>query len=288
MRNNFGLRIVRGFVIFLLLLWSLGPILVGLATSFSTQTELNQVPAPLWPRHPNLAAYRALLSSNSSMPDLPNVTSEMRAFGTSLRNTLLAVLGTVAVTLVVCILAAYALKRFRFPGRNIIFYAIIATITVPAFALVAPLFRIISDLKLLDTYTGLVLIYLSALGPFSLWLFYNYIGDLPVEIEEAAMVDGANRMQTFLHIVLPEMIPGIAALTAILTLSVWGQFFLPLLFAPTLATKPVTVLITEFVGKYNRNVPVISAAGILALIPPAIVAIGLNRYIRGMLMGWER
>jgi len=288
MKKPIGAKIFRNLSIVLIVVWSVGPILVGLATSLSTQNELNQMPAPLWPTQINLSAYQALLSPNLESINAPTITSEIKSFGKAMRNSLVAVVGTVAVTLFVCIPAAYALRRLRFRGQNLLFYLIIATIAVPAFTLVAPLFRIISDLKLINTYTGLIVIYLSALGPFSLWLFYNYIGDLPVEVEEAAQVDGANRIRTFLFVVLPEMGSGIAAMVAILTLSVWGQFFLPLLFAPTLVTKPVTVLITEFVGKYNRNIPVIAAAGILAIIPPAIVAVGLNRYIRGMLVGWDK
>ncbi len=283
-----SLKILRVLVIIVLFLWSVGPILVGLATSLSTQTEITQVPAPLWPQKINLIAYESLLTSNTKVLSGTTIASEVKAFGTSMRNTIVAVVATVATALVVCILAGYAFNRLKFPGRRFLFYFIIGTLPIPAFTLLAPLFRIISDLKLTDTYFGLVLIYLSALSPLAIWLFYNYVGDLPIEPEEAAIVDGANRFQAFFYIVLPQMGSGIAAMTAILTLSVWGQFLLPLLFAPTLATKPVTVLITEFVGKYNANVPMISAAGIIALIPPAVVAIVLNRYIRGMLSGWER
>jgi multiple sugar transport system permease protein len=288
MRKKHGLTALGAVVLLLLLLWSLGPVLVGLATSLSTQRELTQVPAPLWPRHVDLSAYKALLMPDAEASPGVMVTSEVRAFGTAMRNTVAAALGTVVVALVVCILAGYAFNRLSFPGKKLLFALVICTLPVPAFALLAPLFRIISDLGLSGTYAGLILIYISALGPLAIWFFYNFVGDLPLEPEEAAMMDGASRLQAFIHVVLPQMGSGIAALTAILTLSVWGQFLLPLLFAPTLATKPVTVLITEFVGKYNANVPMLSAAGMLALIPPAIVAIVLNRHIRGMLSGWDR
>ena len=287
-RKRFMPDLVRTAVIAVLLLWSVGPILAGLATSLSTQTELNQVPAPLWPAHPEFGYYAALLNPNFTVPGSSSGASEVKSFAESMKNTLVETVATVAAVLVVCILAGYAFNRLRFPGRQILFYGVIATLTIPAFALLAPLFRLFSDLKLIDTYPGMVLIYLSALGPLAVWLFYNYTSDLPLEIEEAALVDGCNRWQSFLLVVLPQMVPGIAAVTAIEVLSVWGQFLLPLLFAPTLATKPVTVLITEFVGKYNTNIPLISAAGMLALLPPALVALFLNRYIRGILSGWDR
>ncbi len=277
--------LIRGLVIGMLVLWSVGPILAGLSTSLSTQTEINEVPSPLWPRHPNFSNFAALLAPNSSVS---GSTSEVRAFGRSLWNTLAATGTTTLIVLVVCVLAGYAFNRLRFPGKKALFYGVTITLTIPAFTLLAPLFRLISDLKLMDSLAGLVLVYLSALGPLAVWLFYNYVGDLPVEPEEAALVDGCNHWKSFLLVVLPQMAPGIAAVTAISVLSVWGQFLLPLLFAPTLATKPVTVLITEFVGKYSTNIPLISAAGIVALIPPALVALFLNRYIRGMLAGWGK
>jgi len=286
MKQSPAFKYLRYIAILVLLIWSVGPIFVGLSTSLSTQAEINKVPAPLWPPHPNFKGYQALLVPNSV--GNANISSEVSAFGKSMRNTLVATAMTVITVLFVCILAGYAFNRLQFPGRRFLFFFIIVTLPIPAFALLAPLFRIMSDLKLMDTYQGLVLIYLSAIGPLAVWLFYNYTADLPQEPEEAAMVDGCNRFQAFIYIVVPQMVPGIAALTAIVMLSVWGQFLLPLLFAPTLATKPVTVLITEFVGKYNANVPLISAAGMIALIPPAIVALFLNRYIRGMLSGWDR
>jgi multiple sugar transport system permease protein len=212
----------------------------------------------------------------------------VRAFMKGLRNTLVATTGTVAASLVLCVLAGYAFTRLRFPGRKLILYGIIVTLPIPTFALIAPLFRIMSDLGWVNTYHGLVLVYLSSIGPLVVWLFYNYMSDLPVEPEEAALMDGCNRVKALFYVVIPQMVPGIAAITAIAMLSAWGMFLLPLLFAPGPATKPATVMITEFVGKYTSSGPLISAAGILVLIPPAAVALALNRYIRGMLSGWNK
>ena len=165
--------------------------------------------------------------------------------------------------------------------------ALIVTLEVPVFALLAPLFQLMAGAHLIDTQLGLVLVYVSAQAPLAVWLLYNYCRELPQEPEEAALIDGCGRFAVFWRIALPQMRSGIAAVSAIVMLSVWGQFLVPLLFAPTIATKPVTVLITEFVGKYNSNQPLIVAAGMLALLPPAIVAIALNRQIRGMLSGWS-
>lgn len=279
--------VLRFVAVMILLIWSVGPILVAFSTSLSTLVEINKEGAPLFPRQPNLENYRVLLSPAASRAPGTNLPFQVKSFRQSLGNTAVATLATVIATLVICISAGYAFNRLRFPGRQFLLYAVIITLPIPAFALLAPLFRIISDLKLIDTYPGLVVVYLSSIGPLVVWLFYNYVGDLPIEPEEAALVDGCNRFQAFIYVVLPQMVPGVAAITAITMLSAWGQFLLPLLFAPTQATKPVTVLITELTGKYTSSGPLISAAGMLALVPPALVALFLNRYIRDMLSGFN-
>src|SRR5439155_23635536 len=108
----------------------------------------------------------------------------------------------------------------------------------------------------------------------------------PVEVEQAALVDGCTRFQAMVRIVIPQMASGIAAVAAVLFLSTWGEFLIPLIFATTSGTQPVTVTIAEFVGKYTINVPLMMAAGMMSLIPPAVVALFLNRHIRSMLAGW--
>ncbi len=269
-----------------IIIWSLAPIMVGFTTSISTQAEISSVPANWWPKHPTLGSYQALLFNKTQVLAGMNIESEYKSFGKSMLNTIIVNIESVAVILVTTILAAYAFARLRFPGRLAFYYSTIGTLILPLFVLVVPLFKLIANVGWMDTQAGLVTVYLSALAPLALWLFYNFVREIPSEPEEAALLDGCNHVQTFFKIVLPQMRSAIAALTAILMLSVWGEFIVPLLFAPTLNTKPITVLITEFVGKYARNVPMISAAGMLALIPPAIVAIILNRHIRGVLSGW--
>jgi multiple sugar transport system permease protein len=272
--------------IIFVVVWSLAPVLVGFITSISTQVEISAVPARWWPKEPTLGSYRGLLVNEPQMLVGMPIESEYKSFGKSMLNTVIVTVESVVVILITTILAAYAFARLRFPGRLLIYYATIGTLILPLFVLVAPLFQLISQLGWMDTQIGLTVIYFSALAPLALWLFYNFVREIPIEPEEAALIDGCNHFQAFYRIMLPQMSSGIAAMTAILMLSVWGQFLVPLLFAQTLATKPVTVLITEFVGKYARNIPMISAAGMLALIPPAVVAIILNRHIRGILTGW--
>jgi multiple sugar transport system permease protein len=193
-------------------------------------------------------------------------------------------MSTLAI-LCVAISAGYAFARLRFPGRGALFWAIVATTVVPVFTVVIALFGLMADAHLIDHTLGLVLVFVSTTTPLAMWLVCNHVKELPAEPEEAALIDGCTRWQAFWHVVLPQMRSGIAALSAIVMLSVWGEFLIPLLLTSTSASKPVTVLISEYVGKYTTNYPLLAAAGVLALLPPAVVALVLNRHIRGMLSG---
>jgi multiple sugar transport system permease protein len=274
-------RVARGIAILALIAWSLGPVAIGIATSLSAQTDVAAVPTRWLPRHITLDGYTALVSGTNSA----NAISESGTFPTAMINsaivTALATLGTLAVA----IPAAYSFSRLRFRFRKTLFWGILATMIVPVFTVVISLYRLMADLHLIDTKLGLTLVFISTLTPLAMWLLYNNIRELPVEPEEAALIDGCTRWKAFYRVVLPQMRSGIAAVSAILMLSVWGEFLIPLLLTSTLSAKPVTVLITEFIGKYTTNYPLLAAAGVLVLIPPAIVALVLNRHIRGMLSG---
>jgi multiple sugar transport system ATP-binding protein len=174
--------------------------------------------------------------------------------------------------------AGYAFARLRFPGRGVLFWTIIATIVVPVFTVLIALFGLMADADLIDRKLGLVLVFVSTTTPLATWLVHNHVKELPAEPEEAALIDGCTRWQAFWHVIVPQMRSGIAALSAIVALSVWGDFLIPLLLTSTSASKPVTVLIPEYVGKYTTNYPLLAAAGVLALLPPAVVALVLNRH----------
>jgi len=285
MRKSRAVRLVRAGTIVALLAWSLGPILLGVLTSVSTQAE---VQAGQWlPTSMNLSGFRALLSSGGATTTSGFVPSEIAAFGHAMLNSVVITLETTAVLLVLAVTAGYAFSRLRFPGRRVMFGSLVATLIVPALAVIVPLWRVMANLHLIGTQIGLLLIYVSANAPLAVWLMYVHARELPISVEEAALSDGCSRFQAFRLVVLPQLRGGIAAVAAIMALSVWGEFFIPLLFAPTAATKPVTVLITEFVGKYTTNQPLLAAAGILMLVPPALLAIILSRQIRGLLSGWS-
>ena len=269
-----------------LLAWSLGPVVLGVLTSVSTQRDVAATPTHLLPTAPTVTAFRSLLGgARAAGPVAAGTVSvdETQAFLRAVVNAGVSTGLTVLVVIAIAVTAGYAFSRLRFRGARVVLVTAIATLAVPVVAVLVPLFRMLADARLIDTQLGLVLVYSSATAPLAVWLFYNYCQDVPFEPEEAALLDGCNRWQALRHVVLPQLVPGIAALTAIVMLAVWGQFLIPLLFAPTSQTKPVSVLITEFSGKHQTDYPLVAAAGVLALVPPALIATVLNRSIRNML-----
>lgn len=277
-------RLLRAVTIAVIVLWSMAPVGLGILTSLSTQTDIQAIPVRWLPAHPTLDAYRSLLSGTSAIR-AGGTVSESGAFAHAVGNSAsLTLISTLAI-LCVAVSAGYAFARLRFPGRDALFWVIVTTIVVPVFTIVLALFQIMADAQLIDRELGLVLVFLSTTTPLAMWLIYNHVKELPTEPEEAALIDGCTRWQAFWHVVLPQMRSGIAALSAIIVLLVWGEFLIPLLLTSTSATKPVTVLIPEYVGKYTTNYPLLAAAGVLALLPPALIALVLNRHIRGMLSG---
>lgn len=274
----------RIVVVALLIAWSLGPVAIGVLTSLSTQPEVAAVPARWVPADPSFESYSALLGGKGGGGGgVAQTASDASAFSQALLNTALLTVVSTLVILVVAILAGYGFSRLTFKGSTPLLVIVLATLIIPLFTLVVALYRLMADLNLIDTHLGLILVFVSTLAPLGIWLFYNHCRELPPEPEEAALIDGCTRWQAFRRVVLPQMKSGIAALTAIIMLAVWGQFLIPLLLSSTSETKPVTVVITEFIGKFTTNYPVLTAAGVLAMIPPAVVALALNRHIRGML-----
>lgn len=279
-------RVARTLAITAIIAWSLGPVLVGVTTSVSTQADVQHVPTRWFPAHATGAAYRAFIEGKA-VPgsSTGGAASDPGDYKQALLNSVTTTVFATLAILVVSVLAGYAFSRLPFPGSRTTMWAIIGALLVPVFTIVVALFRVMADLHLIDTQFGLVLVFAATQGPLAMWLAYNQCKDLPRDPVDAALIDGCNQWQAFVKVALPQMRSGIAAMAAIFMLAVWGEFLVPLLLAPTLNTKPVTVNITELVGKYATNYPVLAAAGVIALIPPAIVALVLNRQIRGVLGG---
>ena len=261
----------------LILLWTLVPVYWALVVSLMKPVGLQSTPPSLIPRPFTLANYQSLLdgSSATSVPFLQ-----------ALRNSAIESLGTTAFTVTIALLAAYAFARWKFPGSNVLFLAILATIALPLYAVLIPLFQLTSQLHQVNTYRAVILINASASLPLATWLLRSHVAAIPRAIEEAARIDGARVLTVIWRITAPLIAPGLTAAAVFVFLTTWGAYLIPLAFAPTLHAEPITVLIPQYTTRYAENFGLQAAAGLIALIPPAAVVVWLNRYLlHGLLSG---
>lgn len=272
-RKPWGRRLGIAFI----LIWSLVPLYWALNTSLQTDAQITSKPAHYFPPSPTLHNYRSLLSGDGDIPD---------SIRRSTVNIFIECGAATIVTVLLATLAAYAFARMKFRGRNVLFYAVLATMAFPAYTTLIPLYRIMSDFGLVNTYTGIVLVYISGFLPLATWILHSYMSSLPISIEEAGQVDGATRMQVLWHIVLPLARPGIISTAIITFLFAWAQFLFPLVLSSDLSTQPLTVVIASLQGRHSVPFALLSSAGVFAIAVPAIIAVSLNRYIvSGLLSG---
>jgi multiple sugar transport system permease protein len=260
-----------------LVIWSIVPIYWAAKTSLQNENDAHARPAQYIPWHPTLDNYATLLSPDSTV-------------GSGIRRSMFNIvvecgLATI-VTILLATLAAYAFARMHFRGRTVLFYAVLATMAFPPYTTLIPLYRIMSDFGLVNTYTGIVLVYVSGFLPLATWVLHNYFSSLPSTIEEAGLVDGASRMQVLWYLLLPLALPGIISTALITFLFAWAQFLFPLVLSSDLSTQPLTVVIAALQGRHVVPTTLLSAAGILAIAVPAALALIFNRYIvNGLLAG---
>jgi len=267
----------RRIGILVILGWSLVPLYWTLNTSLQNDSQISAKPAHYVPPTPTLHNFSSLLSGDGSIPTTVRQSTV---------NIFIECGAATIVTVVLATLAAYAFARMTFRGRKLLFYAVLATMAFPAYTTLIPLYRIMSDFSLVNTYTGIVLVYVSGFLPLATWILHNYMSSLPKSIEEAGAVDGAGRMQVLWHIVMPLAIPGIISTAIITFLFAWAQFLFPLVLSSDDSTQPLTVVIAALQGRHTVPLSLLSAAGVFALAIPAVIAFALNRYIvSGLLSG---
>ncbi len=268
---------LRRMGVLFLLVWSLVPLYWVLNISLQTDAQISAKPANYLPPTPSLSNYLSLISGTGELPD---------AIRRSMLNISIECGVATIVTVLLSTLAAYAFARMQFRGRMILFYSVLATMAFPAYTTLIPLYRIMTAFGLVNTYTGIVLVYVSGFLPLATWIMYNYMSSLPISIEEAAQVDGASRMKVLWHVVLPLARPGIISTAVITFLFAWGQFLFPLVLSSDLSTQPLTVVIASLQGRHTVPFSLLSAAGVFAIGVPALLAVMLNRYIvSGLLTG---
>lgn len=253
------------------LVFFLGPFVWILTTSLKGNEDFFAFP-PVWlPPHPSLTHYHALFSRASGG----------RYFTNSLVVSTLSMLGA----LVVSIPTAYSIARWRF-GGGLLSVVLLVLRMLPAIALVIPVYIMYKALNLTNTYLGLVVIYTVLYIPFAIWLLVGFLREFPIEIEEAALIDGCSRLRALVSVVMPIIAPGLAVVALFAFIATWNEF----LFAVVLTgieTKTMMVLVTSFTsGGTDMFYGEASASVVLGVLPAFAVAVALQRYlVKGLALG---
>jgi multiple sugar transport system permease protein len=262
------------------LVFIFAPILWLFSASLSTQVELFQVPPHWIPQQPTFQNYLDIFFPSQAASSVP------RTFAVSLLNSLKIASAVTLICIVIGSLAAYALVRIPFKFNRTIQIGILGTRMIPEVSLVIPLFIIASSLDLINKPVVLIITYMSFALPYAIWMMAAFFQTVPVELEEAARLDGCTRLGILLRVVMPISIPGLISTAMFIFLLAWDEFFYALIFTSTLAAKTAPVAIAEFVGRYAVNVNGMMAGGIIAALPPVILGIIFQRYIvSGMTAG---
>lgn len=270
----------------LALFWALAPIYWVLVSSISTRTELYATPEKVWfPAEPTFQNYTDIFTTGPRYRAggfLP--TADLMRSG--VLNSINISLSTALLVTAIATGTGYVFARLKFRGKNLLFIYFMLMMTLPIWVSIITLYFVMSSLGLVDTIHGMVLILATQSLPLSIWLMTTYIREIPIEIQEAALVDGGNRWQILWSIIFPLARPGMAAVFLITLLNTWNNFLVPLIFSRTTSSQPMTVVLTLFIGQYEVAWEAMSAAAVITMIPPLILALFFQRYlIRGLTLG---
>lgn len=242
-------------------------------SSISTRAELLSTPIHWIPQQPTFQNYINILFPGQD-------TSEVaKTFRITLWNSLLVASSVTVIALTFGSLAAYALIRLKFPFRQTMLIGILGTRMIPEISLVIPLYLFATRFGLFNSPIILIITYLSFALPFAIWLMAAFFNTIPVELEDAARIDGCNRIETLFRIILPISAPGLVSTGLFVFLTAWDEFFFALIMTSTISAKTVPVAIAEFTGRYVVDVGGMMTGGVLAAIPPVILSLIFQRYI---------
>jgi multiple sugar transport system permease protein len=269
-RITASVLIYLGFAVFLVV--ALFPFYWMVATSFKTPNEVLATPPVYIPEELSLRTFAELFLR--------------RHFSAYMINSIIVVCSATALSVGLSLFAAYGFARFRFPGRGVLMGAVIVSAMLPFISVLGPTYLIVEALGLLDTKTGLIIVFIGGGIPLAIWFLYVFYQTIPVELEEAALVDGANRIQAFLHVTLPLSAPGLAASTLLLLIWFWNEFIFALTLTLSPNSKTLTVGLTEIPGIWDIPYDYMSAGGTVTALPVILLVIFFQRYIvKGIVAG---
>ncbi len=253
----------------ILLLFAVLPMVWMFLTSIKTQFGALQYPPEWIPSTVTLEQYKRLLSPTN------DVGREFLGF---MLNSIGISAATTVIGVAIAVPAAYAFSRFRFPGRKFLFFAVLVRNMFPAVVFLMPLFIMMRWLDLVNTRTSLVLTYLTFGLPLSIWLLKGFYDNLPIQLEQAARVDGATRFQAFVLIVMPLSSPGIIATAIYSFIIAWNEYVYALTFLNDESKLTLPVGLQRFFSEYATNWPGLMAASFIMSVPVVVMFLVLQKY----------
>lgn len=246
------------------------PVLWGLSASLKPTDRILEYPPRFIPDTPTLEHYVRIFSDNA---------------GAYLFNSILVSAGAVLLALAAGALAAYALARFEFRGRTAVMVVTVAIMSIPIASLLVPTFTSLSTVGLIDTRLGLVLLYAAYQLPAVVWMLYGYFLSLPLELEQAARIDGCSPFRTLRTVVLPLSKPGLVAAALFTIVFSWNDFVVAVVMTSSEAARTLPVAIYFYLGFYGREWGPLLAASIVSIAPVLAIFVFLQRYFMSGLTG---
>jgi multiple sugar transport system permease protein len=262
-------NIIFWFLIYLalscMLVFNLVPFFWMATSSLKTDYEVIDYPATIIPREISIGAYIRIWTQEN--------------FLQYFKNSIIVSISTAAFSSLVGAFAAYGFSRFAFRGRSLIMTLFLASQMIPGVLLVGPYFKMLAYVELYDTLLGLILSQTTITLPFSIWMLKGYIDTVPIEIDQAAMVDGASRARIFSTVILPNILPGLVATIIFAFLLSWGDLLWALCLISEKSRQTMTLGITQMVGQFRVQWSEIMAATMIATIVPATLYLLLQNFL---------
>jgi len=254
------------------LTFALGPYVWMFLTSLKPKSELYTSPVQVLPHSVTFLGYKLLFTT----------TPFLRYF----LNSAIVSAGTVALATVAAVLAAYALSRFRIPGKTYILIGLLVTQLIPSVLMVMPLFLTLRTIGLLNTWWGLILVDTAFALPFTTYLLTGFMDAVPKQLDEAAMIDGCNEITAFRWVLAPLLVPGIAASSTYVFIYSWNEFVYALTFTSTTVSRTLPVGLRTFIGEYLIRWDLLTAGGVISVIPTILFFMLVQRnLIAGLTAG---
>ncbi len=264
MRPKLSWKIITYTLLLIWVLFTLIPLYWLLSTTFKPPDEAVGYPPTLFPKHPTLSNFGYLLFKSR--------------FGfKSYINSIIIALGATFLSTLVSMLAGFGFSRYKFPFKTQILVGILFLQMIPILAVIIPLYRLYSVYHMYDTRIGLIFVYAVRTISMNIWLLKGYFDTIPVDIEEAAMIDGCSKIQAFFHVLFPIASPGIAAAAIFAFTRSWNEFLIAMTL--TSQVRPYTVELYRFIGEYGEvDWSLLATASFVALLPVVIMFSIFQKY----------